>query len=69
MTSLQFFDTILPDLDTSQDSTQSDLRFVHNWTVKFAPLRHCHVTRDDVIITGMLGTHLGFEDFVLPKYG
>ena len=35
----------LLDLDISQVSTQSDIRFVHNWTVKFAPLRHCHVTR------------------------
>ena len=69
MTALQFFDITLPNLDTSQVSTQSDLRFIHNWTVKCATLRHCHVTRDDVIITGMLGIHLGLKDFVLPKYG
>ena len=49
MTSLQFLHTTLPDLDTHQLLTQSDLRFLHNWTVKFAPLSSCHVTHDDVI--------------------
>ena len=39
MTSMQFFNITLPELETYQVSTQSNLGFVHNWHVKFAPLR------------------------------
>ena len=35
MTSLQFLHKSLPDLDTYRRSTKSDLRFLHNWNVKF----------------------------------
>ena len=38
MMSLQFVHTPFPDLDTYQLSIQSDLLFLHNWRMKFAPL-------------------------------
>ena len=62
MTSGQVFDTTLPDLDTHQVSTQSDIGFVLKWCVKFAPLRHCHVTPDDVMMTSCQ-----FFDITLPN--
>ena len=68
MTSLQFFNITLPDLDTYQVSTQSDLGFGHNWCVKFAPLRHCHVTPDDVMKTKSFGAHPGMVVQVYAKY-
>ena len=64
MTSLKFLHTPFPNLHTYQLSTQSVVGFVHNWCVKFSPLRHCHVTHDDVIMTCMFGTHLRHRDLV-----
>ena len=69
MTSLKFFDTPLPNLGSYELSIQSDVRFAHNWCLKFAPLRRCHVTHDDVIMTCMFGTHLGLRDFAWTKFG
>ena len=68
MTSLQFFNITLPDLDTYQVSTQWDLGLVHNWHVNFALLRRCHVTHDDVMVTSMFAAHLRDRDFVCTKF-
>ena len=69
MMSFQFFDITLPNLDTYQVSTQSDLRFAYNWCLKFAPLRHCHVTPDDVMMTKSFGTQLPYINFLWSKFG
>ena len=68
MTSLQFLHTPLPDLDTHQLSTQSDLRFLHNWTVNFAPLSSCHVTLDDVMMTSLFATPSWIRVYVYAKF-
>ena len=68
MTSLQFLHTPLPDLDTYQLSTQSDLRFLHNCTVIFAPLTSCHVTLDDVMMTSLFVAPSGIRDYAYAKF-
>ena len=68
MTSLQFLHTPLPDLDTYQLLTQSDLWFLHNWTVQFGPLSLCHVTHDDVIMTWVFGIQPQYRLFVYAKF-
>ena len=68
MTSLQFLHTPLPDLDTYQLSTQSDLWFLHNWRMKFAPLKRCHVTLDDVMMTPLFATPIWIRAYAYAKF-